>query len=146
MTAAQRDNRVFTLRLACAEIYNRSLFDLCAEPSVSATNTTTTASSKGNARYAENAPVLPSGGVAASLYSTAGASSSSAPSLTSSIGDASAASSRLEVKDSHMTMTAADRLSWHEIDLREGQEEAAMAAAQVCIPFAVYILSWCYIG
>jgi hypothetical protein len=72
-----RESRRFTASFACAEIYNKSLFDLCAES-----------------------------------------------------GESTEAAARVEVRDGRMTTAAADRLSWHDVDLRAGHEEDALLAVQ----------------
>lgn len=66
-----RDGRKFTACFACAEIYQRSLFDLCTDD----------------------------GG-------------------------------RTEVKGAGMSASAAERLTWHHVDLRAGREDEAMLAVQ----------------
>lgn len=86
---ALRAERHFTVRFACAEIYNKSLFDLCAGA----------------------APVA--------------------------ADDISAASTeRVEVPESRMTTAAAEKLTWHEIDARNGHENVAMRTAQRLIQHA----------
>jgi hypothetical protein len=89
----------FTMRFACAEIYNRSLFDLVADISPG----TGTGMSNGMGNGTMNGSVSGSGAV---------------------YGE------KVEVKDGRMTTSAADKLTWHEIDCRGGHEEDAMAAAQ----------------